>query len=62
MILDERRNGGGAGVGGLTVDTSGNAGYEPEPGQPHTPPPSYSVLERQISYVSHISQSSSQST
>ena len=46
---------------GLRVDVNGNPNYEPEPGMPSTPPPSYSVIERQTSYVSHISVSSSQS-
>ena len=45
----------------LHLELNGNPGYEPSEGAPETPPPTYDVIARQTSYVSHISQTSDQS-
>ena len=44
----------------LRLDVSSNPGYAESEGLPSTPPPTYSMIERQTSYVSQISMSSSQ--
>ena len=45
----------------LQLEMNANAGYEHSEGMPETPPPTYDVIARQTSYVSHISQTSDQS-